>query len=316
MNTPKTQVDVALTGATGFVGGHLIDRLIETGVSVRILARNPDAFHRGDVDVVKGDLASPDALRQLCAGADTVVHCAGRIAACSREEFDEVNVDGTVAMVEAAKAAGARRFVHVSSLAAREPTVSDYAASKRAGEIEVRRDEGAMPWVILRPPAVYGPGDRATLPLIKQLSQPIAFVPGSRDGRASLIHVRDLAAAIAHVVAEDTLAQGIYELDDGKRGGYSWRELSVAAGKARGRKVRCIYLPKSMVKLAGLVEVAIARRRGRAPEVTPGKVSELYHPDWVCRYNLLQESSDWMPAVGLSEGLKETTAWYRQQGWL
>ncbi len=316
MNTPKTQVDVALTGATGLVGGHLVDRLVENGLSVRILARTPEKVGRDDVDVVKGDLASPEALERLCAGADTVVHCAGRITAYSREQFDEINVAGTVAMVAAAKAAGTRRFVHVSSLAAREPTVSDYAASKRAGEVEVRKDDGGMPWIILRPPAVYGPGDRATLPLIKQLSQPIAFVPGSRSGRASLIHVRDLSAAIAHVVSEDTLAQGIYELDDGKRGGYSWRELSEAAGKARGGKVRCIYLPKSMVKLAGLVEVAIAKRRGRTPDVTPGKVSELYHPDWVCRHNLLQESSDWVPAVGLSEGLKETTTWYRQQGWL
>lgn len=316
MNTPMTQADVAITGATGFVGGHLIDRLIENRLSVRLLVRTPEKFHRDDVDVVQGDLASPKALERLCAGADTVVHCAGRISACSREEFDEVNVEGTIAIVRAAKAAGARRFVHVSSLAAREPSISDYAASKRAGEVQVRGDDGEMPWIILRPPAVYGPGDRATLPLIKQLSQPIAFVPGSRMGRASLIHVRDLSAAIAHVVAEDTLEQGIYELDDGKRDGYSWRELSMAAGKARGRKVRCVYLPKSMVKLAGLVEVAIAKRRGRTPEVTPGKVSELYHPDWVCRHNLLQESSDWVPAVGLSEGLKETTTWYRQQGWL
>ncbi|MGI9414742.1 MAG: NAD-dependent epimerase/dehydratase family protein [Hyphomicrobiales bacterium] len=309
-------VDVAITGATGFVGGHLIDRLIGNRLGVRLLVRTPENLNRDDVDVVEGDLASPDALERLCEGADTVVHCAGRIAACSRAEFDEVNVAGTAALLAAARARGVRRFVHISSLAAREPSVSDYAASKRAGEVEVRGVEGDMSWIILRPPAVYGPGDRATLPLIKQLTQPIAFVPGSRNGRASLIHVRDLAAAIAHVVARDTLAQGIYELDDGKRDGYSWRELTMAAAKARGRKVRCVFLPKSMVKLAGHVEMAIARRRGRTPEVTPGKVSELYHPDWVCRHNLLQERSDWVPAVGLSEGLQETTAWYRQEGWL
>ncbi len=138
MNTPNTQVDVALTGATGFVGGHLVDRLVENGLSVRILARTPEKVGRDDVDVVKGDLASPEALERLCAGADTVVHCAGRITAYSREQFDEVNVAGTVAMVAAAKAAGTRRFVHVSSLAAREPTVSDYAASKRTSTSPAR----------------------------------------------------------------------------------------------------------------------------------------------------------------------------------
>ena len=77
-----------------------------------------------------------------------------------------------------------------------------------------------------------------------------------------------------------------------------------------------MFLPKYMVKLVGHVEMTFARWGGRAPDVTPGKVAELYHPDWVCRHNLLQERSDWSPAVGLSEGLKETTAWYREQGWL
>lgn len=307
---------IAITGATGFVGTHLVEQLRDGGRGLRLLVRNPDKLDLSEFDCVHGDLGSDAALAALCRDASVVIHCAGKVAACGRAEFDAVNADGSRRVADAARAAGVGRFIHISSLAAREPSVSDYAASKRAGEEAVERLGGDVPWIVLRPPAVYGPGDRATLPLIRQLTQRIALVPGTARSRASLIHVRDLASAIAHVVLDDRLAGGIYELDDGKQGGYSWRELSRAAGEAEGHKVACVFLPKPMVKLAGVVEVALARRAGRTPEVTPGKVQELYHPDWVCRHNLLQERSAWGPTVALVDGLRETATWYRRQGWL
>lgn len=307
---------IAITGATGFVGSHLVGRLVEQGHAVRILARRPETVRRNDVEVIAGDLASHEALERLCADAQSVVHCAGVISAPSRAAYDLVNVAGTHAVLEAAKAAGVRRFVHLSSLAAREPDVSGYAASKRAGEEPVCDAGTAFSWVVLRPPAVYGPGDKATLPLIKQLTQRIALVPGTNAGRASLIHVRDLADAIVHVVEHDELSGAVFELDDGKEGGYSWRELTCAAGEAEGHKVACVFLPRSVARLAGAVEAALARRANRTPEVTPDKVRELYHPDWVCRHNLLQERSTWHPAVGLVDGLRETASWYRKEGWL
>ncbi len=311
-----TNAPIAITGATGFVGTHLVERLREQGRGVRVLARRPGQISRDDVEIVEGDLGAHDALARLCRGASVVVHCAGKTAACSRAEFDAVNSAGTEAVFGAALAAGVPRFVHVSSLAAREPDVSDYAASKRAGEDFVVGSAGTMPWVVLRPPAVYGPGDKATLPLIKQLTRRVALVPGTSKGKASLIHVRDLAAAIAHVTIDSGLDGAVYELDDGKQGGYSWQELSTAAGEAEGHRVICVFLPKAVVKLAGAVEVALARRANRTPEVTPGKVSELYHPDWVCRHNLLHESTDWNPSVALVDGLRETASWYREQGWM
>lgn len=307
---------IAITGATGFVGTHLLDRLLGCGRPLRVLARDPSKVQSDRIEIVEGELSAPDALKRLCSGADTLVHCAGKTAACTAEEFEAVNRDGTRAVLAAAQEAGVRRFVLISSLAARAPEISHYAASKRAGEDLVRGAGGAFSWVILRPPAVYGPGDRATLPLIKQLTQRVAFVPGTTAGRASLIHVRDLAAAIAHVALDDGLNDAVYELDDGKQSGYSWRELSEAAGEAEGHKVSCIFLPKQVVKLAGAVELALAKRGRRTPEVTPDKVSELYHPDWVCRNNLLQHQSNWHPSVNLVEGLRETASWYRQQGWL
>jgi nucleoside-diphosphate-sugar epimerase len=310
------RIDIAMTGATGFVGAHLKEQLLAEGVKLRALVRKPADHELGDVDVVKGDLSSPDALAQLCADAPVVIHCAGLISATTRQAFVDVNVTGTANMVAAAQSADVTRFIHLSSLAAREPTLSDYAATKRAGEEEVERAGSTLAAVILRPPAVYGPGDRATLPLLRQLTQKVAFVPGSKAGRASLIHVRDLARALSHLARGGEPKAGTFELDDGRSEGYSWREMADLSGEIEGRDVACLFLPKSAISLIGRVEQRFATWGDRMPQLTPGKASELYHPDWVCRNSLLQDATDWAPQIGFEDGFRETVAWYRKAGWL
>ncbi len=311
-----TKIDVAITGATGFVGRHLVQCLRKDGRSLRVLARDPSKLEHKDVEFVQGDLSSPPALSELCAGVRSVVHCAGLVMATTRQAFEEVNVQGTANMVAAAREAGVGRFVHLSSLAAREPGISDYAATKRAGEDLVASESGNMAWVMLRPPAIYGPGDKATLPLIKQLTQRIAVLPGSKSGRASLLHVEDLATALVALLERDDTAGQIYELDDGHRDGYSWEQMAQLSGKVQGRKVSCIFLPRPAVSLVGRVEQKFASWGDRMPQVTPGKTAELYHEDWVCRNLLLQDNSDWKPSISFEDGFEQTVAWYREAGWL
>jgi nucleoside-diphosphate-sugar epimerase len=308
-------IDIAITGASGFVGQHVVARLREAGSSVRALVRDPAASPLEGVDIVAGDLASAPALAALCAGARAVIHCAGVLAASATKAFEDANVTGTANMVAAAREAGVERFVHLSSLAAREPGLSDYAATKRAGEQEVRTAAG-LSWIIVRPPAVYGPGDKATLPLIRQLTQRLALVPGSRSGRASLVHVRDLARALVDLASKREPEGAIFEIDDGRRDGYSWREMASLSAKMSGRSVSCVFLPKGAISLAGRVEQRLASWGGRAPQITPGKAAELYHPDWVCRNRLLQEHTDWAPQISFEDGLRETVEWYRRAGWL
>jgi nucleoside-diphosphate-sugar epimerase len=302
---------VAITGATGFAGRHAVAELLRRGHRLRALVRNPEAagLPQG-MELVKGDLADAGALRQLVAGADAAVHLAGALAAFDREGYFSVNARGTEALVEAALAAGMGRFVHISSLAAREPQLSHYGASKRAGEEAVARHAAALNAVIIRPPAVYGPGDRGTLPLIRELTRPVAAIPGRRDARFSLIHAHDLARIIAAGIEGEE--QGIHEVSDGRSGGYGWPELISAASALRGAPVRALFLPRAIPAAVAFGAEAVARLAGKPGLVNRGKIAELYHPDWVCREGTLGLPDP----IGFEKGFAETVAWYRDAGWL
>lgn len=308
---------VAITGGTGFVGKHVIKALQAEGFAVRALVRDPSkADGLGDVDLVAGSLEDASALEVLCRGARAIVHCAGVISARSREEFDAVNVEGTSRLVGAAIDCAVGRVVLVSSLAAREPTLSPYGASKRAGE-HVLREKGAnLSWSILRPPAVYGPGDRGTLPLIRQLTRRLAVVPGSARSRFSLIFVEDLARAVVAMLRTGAPAGQIHEVHDGTYDGYSWHELAHLASQTTGRPVRCLFVPRGVAELLAIGATAISRLLGKVPEITTGKVAELYHGDWVCKTNLVEAATEWSAQCDFRSGFPATVNWYKTRGWL
>ena len=302
---------VAITGATGFAGRHAVAELEAKGYRLRAIVRQPDrAGLPASVDMVKGDLSDPQALQALLNGADAVVHLAGALTGLSAQDYFSVNQQGTQALVAQALALGTARFVHVSSLAAREPHLSLYAASKRAGEEAVRACMDDLNAIIIRPPAVYGPGDRGTLPLITELTRPIAAIPSSPGARFSLIHGRDLARLI--VLALDSDGRGLHEVSDGKPGGYGWADLAAVASAVRGSPVRPIYLPRLLPTAVAWGAEGIARLRGKPGMVNRGKIAELYHPDWVSRAGTLA-LSDPLP---FERGFTETVNWYRAAGWL
>ncbi len=310
---------VVVTGISGFVGRHVAAALLERGRAVRGLTRSrktiEGSFPQG-VELIEGDIASRDATAAVTRDAEAVIHCAGLIKAGSRHEFFATNGLGTERLIEAAGEAGVQRFVHVSSLAARNPEVSHYAASKREGESVLERQGQHLSWIIVRPPAVYGPGDRSTLPLIRALSRRTAWLPGTAAARFSLIHVADLADALAILATTLTPAAARYEIDDGRYGGYGWPDVAAAATLVNGYPTRVALIPRSALVLPALVSWLAARLAGGAPLVSPGKLAELYHPDWVARGSRLEKDSAWRPQRSLDAGLRETMAWYRRQGWL
>lgn len=307
---------VALTGATGFLGRHVARRLRARGFRVRVLVRrdDPDLDALG-VELVRGDLANEAALEALVAGAGTVVHGAGLVRASRPAEFEAANARGTARLAEAARrrAAGAR-FVLISSLAAREPTVSPYARSKHRAEEELARRAGELRPLVLRPPALYGPGDRATLPILAQLARGFLVAPRAPANRFSLLFVDDLAELVAELVAEPHAFAGPIEPDDGTPGGYSWRDLAERAGERTGRRVRLVELPKSVLRAAALVAELGARPWGKAPPLDRGKVAELFHPDW----RAADDGRLWRgrQRTTFAEGFERTLAWYRREGWL
>jgi nucleoside-diphosphate-sugar epimerase len=299
----------AITGATGFVGPHLIAALVRHGWKLRLLIRRwtPLPSLPGvDAEIVWGDLSDRTALRRLVQGVDAVVHAAGAIKARRAEDFLTVNRDGTDRLSSAAPSVP---FLLLSSLAAREPQLSPYAARKRAAEEAVARRTG--PWLAVRAPAVYGPGDRETLAYFRMAARGFALQPDRSDARLSLIHVEDLADALA-LALDRPLPRACREIDDGRPGGYSHGEMAAAAAGALGRRVHPLRIPRGVI---GTV-AALNGLRPSAQILTPAKVRELFHPDWVAHDRSLAAATGFAARYDLAEGFRHTIWWYRHHGWL
>jgi nucleoside-diphosphate-sugar epimerase len=258
---------------------------------------------------VQGSFEDRHALDALLAGTDALIHCAGAVRGASQSDFDRVNADGVARVAEvAACLSPAPRFLLMSSLAARMPQLSHYATSKWKGECAIKAAPGRLRWTILRPPAVFGPGDRELAPLFRSIARGLAPVPGSARGRFSLLHVDDLASAVLRWLEADTGYGRTFELDDGRPGGYDWDTVLAIAGPALGRTkpVRLVPVPVPLLRVAAWANLTAALLLGYAPMLTPGKVREITHPDWLCDSHDFAAATGWRPVIGLESGLART----------
>jgi uncharacterized protein YbjT (DUF2867 family) len=310
---------VAVTGATGFLGLHLVAELARQGAHVRILTRRDpthDLWRGLALDVVPGDLENSKALEKLVTGVDAVVQGAGLIKARDRAQFMRVNRDGMSAVATMTQRCSPQaRFIAISSLAAREPQLSDYAASKRAGEDAARAAyaDALEQLLIIRPPAIYGPWDRETLAIFKAASQPL--VPVFGRGRAAIVHVATAAGVLA-LLAMGRGEAGLYALADPRPEGYTLRELLSEAARALGSKPRFIDVPDTALTAAGQLSAWWASLRDTPPIFTPGKVREMLHGDWSISPREMLPSPIYQENIGIARGFHETVAWYRAAKWL
>ena len=299
---------LAITGATGFVGGRLLDLALANGHEVRALTRRPQADREG-VAWIAGALDQPESLERLANGADAVIHVAGVINARDSAGFEAGNVTGTAAMIAAAEKAGVRRFVHVSSLAAREPKLSIYGATKAGSEALVAASPRSS--AIVRPPAVYGPGDKETLELFRMARYGLILLPP--EGRLSLIHVDDLARLLL-ALADPAAPKGLLvEPDDGRHGGWTHRQFGEALGKALGRGVITVSTPRSILDLCSRMDRLVRRDRAK---LTADRVAYFCHPDWMVDPGRGAPEGLWKPQIETEFGLADTAKWYRGAGWL
>lgn len=319
---------ILVTGGTGFLGSHVISALLAGGHEVRGLVRSrarAEALGLGTVDWVTGDLGTVDALNAATRGVSAVVHLAGLVAARSELEFMAINRDGTERLLRAVGDTGAR-FVHVSSLAAAGPSlsgrartgeegatpVSGYGRSKLASEMIVRA--GPNPWVIIRPPAVYGPRDREMLRIFKATRLGIAPVFGDGRQELSLVYGPDLAEAIVQATLSPGMEGGVFcpahpEI-------LTAREVGTVIGRAGGRTVRSFGIPEPVARAALQVTGAVARLANRATLLNPDKGNELFQAAWTCDPARFTELTGWRARHDLAAGAALTWEWYRNAAWL
>ncbi len=307
MSGPKSPV-LAVTGATGFVGSHLLAAAQAAGYELRALTRGWRPPDEG-VDWIDGALDRPESLAKLCAHADAVVHIAGLINGASRAAFEAVNVAGTRLIVDAARKAGVRRFIHISSLAAREPNLSDYGWSKAKSERIVAAS--GLDWTIIRPPAVYGPGDRETFELFRMARRGLVALPP--PGRFSVLHVEDLCRLILAAIGEPETHAETYEPDDGTKDGWEHRHFARTLARVLGRRAATVSMPPFVMRGAARLDGLVRRRRAK---LTADRVRYFCHPDWVVTAEARPPAGLWTPQIRTSSGLKATADWYREQGWL
>lgn len=307
----------AVTGGTGFLGQALVEALASAGWRVRALVRRPPpegCWGSASVERVPGDLSDGRALRRLTEGAGLVVHAAGLVKARRDDDFLDINANGARAVAQAfADQSG--RFLLISSLAAREPGLSAYARSKRQGEEAVRELIDATRLTVIRPPAIYGPGDREMLALFQAAAHsPILPRLGAADARVALAHVTDVAAEIVRL-AHRAGPVAMTTLGGDKPEGYSWDEILNAAAEALGRRPIILPCPAPALRLAGAACDLLTRLDGRPRMLTSGKARELRHTDWSVRPEEL--GPERRPAAfTLAEGFADAVMWYRRHGWL
>jgi uncharacterized protein YbjT (DUF2867 family) len=299
---------LAVTGGTGFVGGRLIELTLAAGHDVRALTRRPQPDREG-VTWVEGALDQPGSLDRLVDGVDAVIHVAGVINARDAAGFEAGNVTGTAAIIAAAEKAGIKRFVHVSSLAAREPRLSLYGASKAAAEALV--GSSSIPSAIVRPPAVYGPGDKEMLELFRMAKRGFVLLPP--HGRLSVIHADDLARLLLALADPSAPNDLLVEPDDGRHRGWSHEEFGQALGKALGRRVLTVSIPRTILNLGTHID-RLVRRDGA--KLTADRVAYFCHPDWMVDPGRGAPEELWKPAIDTEKGLRDTADWYRRKGWL
>tara|TARA_R110001592_G_scaffold336960_1_gene622767 strand:- start:31419 stop:32300 length:882 start_codon:yes stop_codon:yes gene_type:complete len=285
----------------------LCAELLQRGYRVRALIRNPDkAGELSDLGVtlIQGDLDDTAALKSLVADTTAVIHAAGAVRGSCQQDFDRINVAGTGRLLAAIETLSQPpRLLLLSSLTAREAELSWYASSKYRSE-ELLQSHSGIDWLILRPPAVYGPGDKEMLPVFQAMSRGIAPVPGKTTARISLIHVNDLVTAAITCLESNATRHQTLTLCDGRENGYNWRDMADVAGIVWGRKVRLWQVPPWLLDCVAWINVQSARLTGRAPMLTPPKLRELRHSDWVVGNEAIAKMTSWQPEIGLQKGLE------------
>lgn len=328
-------MNVLVTGATGFVGSHVVDVLLERGLDVSFIARSSSNMRWLDgknVRRVDGSLFDYTSLRSAVTNADMIIHVAGVIAAKSEADFLRGNRDATQHLIDAVDAyrPSLTRFVHISSLAVAGPAssleqpiresdicrpITAYGRTKKLAEDVVRSAAARIPSTILRPPAVYGPRDEATLTFFSTVNRGIAPLIGFDEKYVSFINVRDLARGIVDAALHPKAVGETYFVTS--RESYTWPEISTVTAAVLGRRrIRRLRLPHAVVLgIAGAAGL-VSKFRSKPGVLDYEKGIDITRQYWICSPDKALHELGFQSQISLQEGIQETVSWYRDMGWL
>jgi nucleoside-diphosphate-sugar epimerase len=324
---------VLVTGATGFIGSHLVEALLQRGDEVRCLIRKTSDLRwlRGlPIEATQGDCNDKSSLAEAVKGVDQLFHLAGVTKAVEERTYFEVNALGTENLIHACLEHNPhlQKFIYLSSQAAAGPCqnedkkkesdrcepVSPYGQSKRMGEDFALAHAHELPLLILRPSAVYGPRDRDIYTFFKLLSKRIKPCLSGQEQRISLCYVQDIVQAI--LLASETKKSGgeIFFLSDGQ--GYRWEEVGDIFAEAMGITPICIRVPEWMILGIASISEYFSKISGKPALLNRGKVEEMVQKNWVCDITKAKEVLGFQPTVPLMEGARLTFEWYKRENWL
>jgi nucleoside-diphosphate-sugar epimerase len=324
---------VFVTGGTGFVGSHVVERLLEEGHEPLCLVRETsDTAHLEELGVQTfvGSLAEVESMRPALEQVEAVVHVAGVIKVRDFDDFYRLNGEATgeLGRLAAEVNPDLKRFVYVSSVSAQGPSegpeprphglepepVSHYGKSKLLGEQKLGERLGELAVTIFRPPPVYGPRDYEMLAAFRMAKLGLAPVYGDGSGYLSLIHVFDLARAVVRALGVDHPSGSVFAIDDGEV--HTWKTLTRDFGQAMGKRPRHVPVPRFVFHAAGHISEMVGNLTNSATIFNTDKVAEMSQPSWVCGNERLCELLDWQPEWPIDEGARLTADWYRERGWL
>ena len=322
-----------VTGATGFIGSHLAEALVQRGVQVRCLLREESdrRWLKGlPIEIASGNCCDKPSLKEAVKGVDHVFHLAGVTKAVKKETYFEINGLGTENLIHACLENNPhlKRFIYVSSQAAAGPCrnggkkkesdpcepVSAYGQSKRMGEELALPHSHELPLLILRPSAVYGPRDKDIYALFKCLSRRIKPCLSGPDQHLSLCYVGDIVQGILLAAEVEGQSGEIFFLSDGCD--YRMEEIGDTFAQAMETTALRIRLPKSLICGIGSFSEYLSRLSGKPPLISKGKAEEMVQKDWVCDITKAKTHLGFEPNVELMEGAKLTVDWYRKENWL
>jgi nucleoside-diphosphate-sugar epimerase len=328
-----------VTGATGFIGRHVVRRLLERGDQVRCLVRSQpqNGLAHSGVELALGDVTRPESLKTAVRGVDLVFHVAGATQVHTARTFTRVNSEGTRHLARAcARLLSPPKLVYVSSLAAAGPSrpdlprredqpsapISAYGRSKLVAEGHLRKLAAILPVTVVRPPVVYGPGDPHTIPVFRSVRNGFNFLPGPLDPSMSVIYVDDLVSALLLAARQGrTLSigvhdnQGIYFVTSEESLTYSG--MGRAAAKAMNiATYRTVRLPMFLCWFGAYFNQFRALLMHKPIIFTADKVREAIAGYWICSSDKAKAELGLKCVTNLADGFRLTGEWYRRQGWL